>query len=137
MNSITQDQKRVVDNNVELKQELRRMAVELRKTQEQRDSIKKTLDAVITAFFRSGAKAPNVTAECWGEISYEIVQNGEFFTITRTEQELEKEGRGKEWREKKAASGTKGADRRFLTYSQRAKASNRSRRKISAFPTTL
>lgn len=137
MNSVTQDQKRVIDSNIELRQELRRMADELANARAQRDSIKQTLDAVITAFFRSGATAPNVTAECWGQINYEIVQNGEFFTIARTEAEAKREGIGKEWREKQAAkSGTKGTERRRLTYMQRARGFH-GRRRITVFPPTL
>lgn len=99
MNQITDGEKAVIDSNMKLQQEVRRLQDELSNAREQRNSIKETMDAIITAFFRNGATSPNVTAECFeAGVTYEIVQNNGFFTIKRTEEEEEREGGLKEWR---------------------------------------
>jgi len=113
-----------MDKAIELAQENKRLAAELKKTQEQRDAIQATMDAVIAAFLRTGAPAPNVDAECWGVKAYKIVQNEGFFTIGRTEEEIEREG-GAKWGPE---NGLPGKERRSLTYMQRAKQRSRSRR---------
>lgn len=95
---ITDADMAVIDSNMKLQQEVRRLNDELSNVREQRDSIKGTLDAIITAFFRNGATSPNVTAECFeAGVTYEIVQNNGFFTIKRNEEEEEREWGLREW----------------------------------------
>ena len=126
MSEITKQQKMLMDKAIEQAQEVTRLREELAKTKAERDAIQATMDAVIAAFLRSGAPAPNVDAECWGKKVYRIVQNEGFFTISRTDEELEREG------QKAAGSGLTGSARRSLTAMQRARARDRSRR-ITAF----
>lgn len=93
MNKITDADKAIIDSNIKLQKEIKLLRNELQKVTIQRDSIKETLDAIVTAFFRSGAKCPNVTEDCFeSKKTYEIVQNDGFFTIKRTEEEVKIEG---------------------------------------------
>lgn len=124
MSDLNKQQKLLMDKAIELVQENKRLAAELQKVKEQRDATQATMDAVIAAFLRTGAPAPNVDAECWGVKAYKIVQNDGFFTIGRTDEEIEKEG-GSKWGKE---DGLPGKERRSLTYSQRAKLRSRSRR---------
>ncbi len=122
MNELIKQQKALMDKAMELVQENNRLRAQLAKVTEERDATQATMDAVIAAFLRSGAQAPNVDGSCWGKRVYRIVQNDGFFTISRTDEELEREG------QKAHGNGLKGNDRRSLTAMQRAKARSRSRR---------
>lgn len=73
-------------------QEMKKLREECEKLKAEKEMAIHTLNAVITAFFREGAPAPNVTRECWeGGRTYHVIENGEFYTIVRTSEEMKKE----------------------------------------------
>ena len=89
---ITFEQRAQVDANISLSQENRRLREALTEEREKRTAEEAFLNAVVAAFFRSGASAANITDECWnaGKV-WRLVENGDYTTISRTEAEARRE----------------------------------------------
>ena len=78
--------------NIKESQQNRKLQAEIDRLTEENEALKQTLTAVITAFFREGAPAPNITPECWTDgVTYRVIQNGDYYTISRNDYEIRKE----------------------------------------------
>lgn len=89
---ITYEQRAQVDANMSLTQENRRLREALSEERERRIAEEAFLNAVVAAFFRSGASAVNITGECWdvGKV-WRLVENGDYTTLSRTDAEARRE----------------------------------------------
>lgn len=92
MTAITFEQRAQVDANISLSQENRRLREALNEERKKRDEADAFLNAVVAAFFRSGAPAVNITDEHRkaGRV-WRLVENGDYTTLSRTEAEARRE----------------------------------------------
>ena len=111
---ISADQKSLIDKVIEEHQTNRRLEAEVSRLTKQCNAMGEAMNAVITAFFRDGAKAPNVTADCWGEQTYRIINNGSFCTIARSDAEVRREADGEWILPKHKKSRRRGYIRRYV-----------------------
>lgn len=96
MTVLTSDQRQLIDKTIELRQTNRQLEAEVARLTQKCNAMGEAMNAVITAFFRGGAAAPNVTADCWGEQTYRVINNGSFCTIARSNSETQLEA-ATEW----------------------------------------
>ena len=100
MEIVNGEQRSYIEQNIQMTQEIKRLQAEVNRLTGMCKTSEKMLDAVIAAFFVAGAPAPNITQECWDSgKTYQIVQNDDFFTISRSEEEAKKERIQREYEE--------------------------------------